>query len=51
MLEDCVRGRTADPDRVLIACAHHTAGHRKYGDFLEAGRRFGAAFDVSALRH
>ena len=51
MLEDCVGGRTADPDRVLIACAHHTAGHRKYGDFLEAGRRFGAAFDVPALRH
>ena len=51
MLEDCVRGRTADPERVLIACAHHTAGHRKYGDFLEASRRFGAAFDLPALRN
>ena len=50
MLEDCVRGRTEDPDRVLLACAHHTAGHRKYGDYLEAGRRFGAAFGLPALQ-
>ena len=50
MLEDCVRGRTEDADRVLLACAHHTAGHRKYGDYLEAGRRFGAAFDLPVLQ-
>jgi hypothetical protein len=50
LLEDCVRGRTADPDRLLLTCAHHTAGHRKYGDFLEASRRFGAAFDLPALQ-
>ena len=50
MLEDCVRGRTEDADRVLLACAHHTAGHRKYGDFLEADRRFRAAFGLSALQ-
>ena len=50
LLEDCVSGRTADPDRLLLACAHHTAGHRKYGDFLEASRRFGAAFDLPGLQ-
>lgn len=50
MLEDCVRGRTEDADRVLLACAHHTAGHRKYGDYLEAGRRFGAAFGLPTLQ-
>ena len=50
LLEDCVSGRTADPDRLLLACAHHTAGHRKYGAFLEASRRFGAAFDLPGLQ-
>jgi len=32
----------------LLACAKHTAGHRKYGDCLEAYRRFAEAFGVIA---
>jgi hypothetical protein len=28
-----------------MACAHHTAGHIKYGDPQEAYRRFTEAFD------
>jgi len=27
----------------------HTAGHRKYGDFLECGRRYGRAMGVASL--
>jgi hypothetical protein len=27
----------------------HTAGHRKYGDFLECGRRYGQAMGVASL--
>ncbi len=40
LLED--HGRNASPDRdtLLLACAHHTAGHVKYGDPLEPYRRF-----------
>jgi hypothetical protein len=29
-----------DRDTLLLACAHHTAGHQKFGDPLEAYRRF-----------
>ena len=45
-----MRGRTEDAERVRLACAHHTAGHRRYGGCLEAGRRFGAAFDLPGLQ-
>lgn len=40
LLEDY--GHSAAPDRetLLLACAHHTAGHQKFGDPLEAYRRF-----------
>ena len=40
--------RNTDParDRLLLACAHHTAGHIKYGDSLEPFRRFAEAFDI-----
>jgi hypothetical protein len=34
---------------LLLACVQHTAVHRKYGDFLECGRRYGRAMDVAAL--
>ncbi len=27
-------------DALLLACAHHTAGHQKFGDPLEAYKRF-----------
>jgi hypothetical protein len=32
----------------LLASAQHTAGHRKYGDPLEAYRRFADAMGVDA---
>jgi hypothetical protein len=46
LLEDY--GRTSSPlkERLLLACAHHTAGHRKYGDPLESYRRFAEAFGL-----
>jgi hypothetical protein len=46
MLEDY--GRTSSPhrDRLLLACAKHTAGHRKYGDTLESYGRFAEAFGL-----
>jgi hypothetical protein len=46
LLEDYLHTQAADRDRLLLACAQHTAGHRKYGDPLEAYRRFAEAFDL-----
>jgi hypothetical protein len=42
-LEDYGKNRAPGREKLLLACAQHTARHRKYGDFLEAGRRFEAA--------
>jgi hypothetical protein len=42
-LEDYGKNAAPGSERLLLACAQHTARHRKYGDFLEAGRRFEAA--------
>ena len=39
-IEDYLKNKSWDRDRLLVACAHHTAGHRKYGDPFEASRRF-----------
>jgi hypothetical protein len=47
-LEDYLHTRAHDRDRLLLASAQHTAGHRKYGDHLEAYRRFAEAFDLAA---
>jgi hypothetical protein len=47
LLEDYARTQAHDRDRLLLACAQHTAGHRKYGDHLECYRRFAEAFDLS----
>jgi len=33
----------------LLACAHISAGHRKYGDTFEASRRFGEAMGLAEL--
>ncbi len=49
MLDDWGRNRSRDRDRLLLAAAQHTAVHRKYGDALEASRRFGQAMDVPGL--
>jgi hypothetical protein len=40
LLEDWAGSTAADRDTLLLACAHHTAGHQKFGDPLEAYRRF-----------
>jgi len=48
LLEDYAHSTARDRDRLLLACAKHTAGHRKYGDHLEAYRRFAEAFGVGA---
>lgn len=47
LLEDFLHTKAADRDRLLLASARHTAGHRKYGDPLEAYRRFAEAFDLA----
>ena len=43
LLEDYAKTRAHDRDRLLLAQAKHTAGHRKYGDHLECYRRFAEA--------
>jgi hypothetical protein len=50
LLDDYSRNRSEDRDWLLLAAAHHTARHRKYGDFLEASRRFGSAMGVPRLQ-
>jgi hypothetical protein len=40
LLEDYGHSGAYDRDTLLLACAHHTAGHQKFGDPLEAYRRF-----------
>ena len=47
LLEDYRRSQATDRDRLLLACAKHTAGHRKYGDHLECYRRFAEAFALT----
>ena len=49
LLEDYRRSQAADRERLLLACAKHTAGHRKYGDPLECYRRFAEAFHLAEL--
>jgi hypothetical protein len=46
LIEDYAKSRAADRERLLLACAQHSAGHRKYGDHLEAYRRFADAFGL-----
>ncbi len=48
LLEDYAHTTAKDRDRLLLASAKHTAGHRKYGDPLEAYRRFAEAFGLAA---
>jgi hypothetical protein len=49
-LGDHATNRSAARDRLLMACAQHTAVHRKYGDPLDCSRRFGVAMGVAALQ-
>ena len=46
LLEDYAKTRAHDRDRLLLAQARHTAGHRKYGDHLECYRRFSEAMAI-----
>ena len=49
MLEDFGKNRNPLKGRLLLAAAHHTARHRKYGDPLDCSRRFGQALGVAEL--
>ena len=46
LLEDYGHTSAVDRDTLLLACAHHTAGHVKFGDPLESYRRFSEALGV-----
>ncbi len=47
-LEDFGHSTRRDRNLLLMASAHHTAGHIKYGDALEPYRRFAEAFGIDA---
>ncbi len=47
LLEDYAHTQAHDRERLLLASAQHTAGHRKYGDHLECHRRFAEAFALT----
>ncbi|HXC13164.1 MAG TPA: hypothetical protein VNV39_10020 [Stellaceae bacterium] len=49
LLQDYGKNQCADRARLLLACAHISAGHRKYGDTFEASRRFGEAMGLAEL--
>jgi hypothetical protein len=49
-LEDYAKNRCSDRDRLLLAAAHISAAHRKYGDTFEASRRFGEAMGLTELQ-
>ena len=50
LLEDYAKNRCGDRDRLLLASAHISAAHRKYGDTFEASRRFGEAMGLAELQ-
>lgn len=50
LLEDYAKNQGGDRDRLLLACAHHTAVHRKYGNPLDCATRFGAALGIARLQ-
>ena len=47
LLEDYRRNPAGDREKLLLACAQHTAGHQKYGDTLEPYRRLREALGLS----
>ncbi len=49
LLEDYGKNQCRDRERLLLACAHISAGHRKYGDPFDASRRFGEAMGLAEL--
>src|SRR6201997_4189158 len=50
LLEDYAKNRCRDRERLLLASAHISAAHRKYGDTFEASRRFGEAMGLAELQ-
>ncbi|HEX5317890.1 MAG TPA: hypothetical protein VFW46_01955 [Stellaceae bacterium] len=50
LIEDYSKNQGWDRDRLLVACAHHTAVHRKYGNPLDCANRFGAAMGIARLQ-
>jgi hypothetical protein len=50
LLEDYTKNHGHNRDRMLLACAHHTAVHRKYGNPLDCANRFGAALGIARLQ-
>ena len=50
LIEDWAKNQSPDRDRLLLACAHHTAVHRKYGNPLDCAQRFGAAMGIARLQ-
>ncbi|MSP03703.1 MAG: hypothetical protein EXR05_00255 [Acetobacteraceae bacterium] len=50
-MEDYAKNDGPGRDMVAFAGIQHTACHRKYGDVLEASRRFGYAVGVESLVH
>jgi hypothetical protein len=50
LIDDWRRNRAVGRDWLLLACAQHTARHRKYGDFMECARRFGDAMGLAGLQ-
>jgi hypothetical protein len=49
LLEDYAKNQCRDRERLLLACAHISAAHRKYGDTFEASRLFGEAMGLAEL--
>ena len=50
LLEDYGKNQCRDRERLLLASAHISAAHRKYGDTFEASRRFGEAMGLAELQ-
>src|SRR5439155_22103546 len=50
LLEDYGKNQGWNGDRLLVACAHHTAVHRKYGNPLDCANRFGSAMGIARLQ-
>jgi hypothetical protein len=48
LLEDYLHSTAPGREQLLLAAAKHTAGHRKYGEPLEAYKRFAEAMDIAA---
>ncbi|MBV8494102.1 MAG: hypothetical protein JO162_11585 [Alphaproteobacteria bacterium] len=50
LLEDYAKNQGWDRDRLLLAAAHHTAVHRKYGNPLDCAQRYGEALGIARLQ-